>query len=57
MIYRVKELKHSYNFYISNIMYVLIPKRFLTHDEESKLRVLVNDNLDPKKNKLKIKKA
>ena len=53
MIYRVKELKNSYNFYISNIMYVLIPKRFLTQEEESTLRSLINDNLDPKKNKLK----
>ena len=57
MIYRVKELKDSYNFYISNIMYVLIPKRFLKPEEESILRDLVNKNLDPKKNKLKSEKA
>ena len=53
MVYRVKELKNSYNFYLSNIMYVLIPKRFLTQDEESILRDLINNNLDAKKNKLK----
>lgn len=52
-IFAVYEVRNSYNIYVSNLASVLIPKRLLTSQEEITLRHLINNNLDPKKNKLR----
>ena len=54
---QVKETQNFYLFYINNKLFLFISKSFISKDDESILRDLVNKNLDPKKNKLKIKKA
>ncbi len=55
-VQQVKETRNFYLFYIYNKLFLFIPKSFISKDEESILRDLVNNNLDPKKNKLKSEK-
>ena len=54
---QVKETHKFYLFYITSKLFLFIPKSFLSEYEKATLRILINKNLDPKKNKLKIKKA
>lgn len=52
-LYQAVESKNSIYIYFSKIQAFVIPKRLLTPQEEATLRQLINENIDPKKNKLK----
>ena len=53
---QVKETQNFYLFYINNKLFLFISKSFISKDEESILRDLVNKNLDPKIISLKVRK-
>lgn len=52
-LYQAVESKNAVYIYFSKLQAFVIPKRLLTQQEEATLRQLINENIDPKKNKLR----
>lgn len=52
-LYQAVESKNAIYIYFSKLQAFVIPKRLLTPQEEINLRQLINENIDPKKNKLR----